>query len=310
MYPRRRRAFGHRLSTIALFLGAAPALLAGGCAHPRPAFDADRAFADLTAQTQFGPRVPGTEAHRRCAGWLAAQLASRADSVWEQAFVGVLPGTADSVAMVNIVARFVPQAKRRVLVGAHWDTRPYADMDPDSVKRTHSFPGANDGASGVAIALEIARALDSLPPPIGVDLVLFDGEDAGDYGRTPGLWCQGSSYYAAHLPAQYGWVIVIDMVGDKDLRLPQEAYSLRLARKLADRVWSTAAKLGETAFVQGRGPEVFDDHIPFLMRGIPAIDVIDIDYAFWHTADDAVDKCAPSSLGAVGRVLIETLYSE
>ncbi|MEW5700803.1 MAG: M28 family peptidase [Candidatus Zixiibacteriota bacterium] len=287
--------------TIVVFLG--------GCARSRPTFDGKRAFADLQTQVDFGPRVPGDEAHRRCAQWLHAQLATYADSVTEQHFSGVIPGRLDSVGMINIIARFGTRAGRRVLLGAHWDTRPWADMDPDSTKWFQSFAGANDGASGVAVLLEIARGLDSIPPPVGVDLVLFDGEDAGDYGTTPGLWCQGSTYFAAHLPTRYEWVIVVDMVGDRDLYLPQEAYSLRLARPLADRVWSLAARLGETAFAAGRGPEVFDDHIPFLMRGIPAIDVIDFEYAPWHTTQDVADRCSPASLRSVGRVLIETLYS-
>lgn len=283
----------------------------GGCgAVPAPDFDAARAFDDLVTQTEFGPRVPGSDAHRACAAWLQEELALTADSVWVQPFKGTLPGGADSVAMMNIVARFHREQGRRVLLGAHWDTRRFADRDPDPAARTQSFAGANDGASGVAVLLEVARRLTAVLPPIGIDIVLFDGEDTGDYGKTPGNWIQGSRYFAAHLPAQYEWVIVVDMVGDRDLTLPQEGYSRRLAPDLVERVWAAAAKIGASAFQPRRGQEIIDDHLPFLQRGIPAIDIIDIDYPYWHTTDDTVDKCDTLSLDMVGQTLLEVIYSE
>ncbi|HUU46833.1 MAG TPA: M28 family peptidase, partial [Acidobacteriota bacterium] len=285
-------------------------LLGDGCASEVPGFDAQRAFEDLVRQTEFGPRVPGTAAHRACADWLHERLADLADSAWRQPFMGRLHGVADSVPMINLVGRFRPQKERRVLLGAHWDTRPFADLDPDSAARTASFAGANDGASGIAVLLEIARALQATPPPVGVDLAFFDGEDAGAYGETTGLWIQGSRYFAAHLPADYAWVIVVDMVGDRDLRLLREGHSLRLAPDLVDRVWNTARRIGETAFLDYRGENIIDDHLPFLMRGIPAVDIIDFDFPYWHTTADTPDNCAPASLGSVGRVLLQMVYSE
>jgi Zn-dependent M28 family amino/carboxypeptidase len=283
---------------------------ASGCqAVPAPDFDAARAFDDLVAQTEFGPRVPGSGGHRACAAWLQKELALTADSVWVQPFYGTLPGVADSVAMMNIVARFHRGQGSRVLLGAHWDTRLFADRDPDPTKRTQSFAGANDGASGVAVLLEVARRLAEVPGPVGVDIVLFDGEDTGVYGKTPGNWIQGSRHFAAHLPAEYEWVIVVDMVGDRDLQLPQEGYSRRLAPDLVERVWSAAERTGAAAFQRRIGQEIIDDHLPFLMRGIPAIDIIDIDYPYWHTADDTVDKCDTLSLDMVGQTLLEVIYA-
>jgi len=214
------------------------------------------------------------------------------------------------VEMHNIIARFRKDASHRILIGAHWDTRPYADVDPDSTRRGRPFDGANDGASGVAVLLEVARALKAVPPHLGVDLVLFDGEDGGEYGVTPGNWCLGSRYLASHLPLRYEWGIILDMVGSRTLRLPPEGYSRRLAGDAVKRVWSLAAREGHTAFVNDAGPDVFDDHIPFLMRGIKVIDIIDFNYPYWHTAADAADKCAPASLGTVGRVVLAAVAAE
>ena len=278
------------------------------CASPMPVFDGPRAFADLVRQTEFGPRIPGTSGHSRCVAWIRDQLRGHVDSVWEQDFKGTVLGSQDTVALTNIVARFNSAARARVLIGAHWDTRPHADLDPDSTLRTQPITGANDGASGVAILLELARLFDSIPPPIGVDLVFFDGEDGGDYGSSPGHWCQGSFHFAAHLPVRYQWAIVVDMIGDKDLNLPIEGNSFRLAPELVDRVWKKAEEFGETAFQHARGFDVFDDHMPLLMKGIPAIDIIDFDYPYWHTTDDTADKCSPASLESVGRVLVAVIY--
>lgn len=279
-----------------------------GCASPKPDFDADRSFSDLFRQTEFGPRIPGTKAHSECAAWIQDELRPHADSVWVQEFHGAVLGSRDTVPLTNIVARFGLGASKRILIGAHWDTRPHADRDPDSTLWRTPVPGANDGASGVAVLLELARLFDSIPPPIGVDLAFFDGEDGGEYSSFPGEWCQGSFYFAAHLPNRYQWGAVIDMVGDKDLALPIEGNSFRLAPDLVGRIWAKARALNETAFQRIRGDDVNDDHMPLLMKGIPTVDIIDFDYPFWHTTADTPDKCSPASLGAVGRVLIAVIY--
>lgn len=284
------------------------ALAFSSCAAPIPAFDGERAFADLAYQVEFGPRIPGTDGHRQCAAWIQEQLRPLADSLWKQDFTGTVLGSPDTFAMTNIVARFNPSASTRIVIGAHWDTRPLADLDPDSTKWDEPVPGANDGASGVAVLLELARILDSVAPPIGVDLVFFDGEDGGDYGVSPGHWCQGSFHFAAHLPTRYDRAVVVDMVGDKNLRLPVEGNSFRLSPDWVDRIWKTAAELNVTAFERVRGEDVFDDHMPLLMKGIPAVDIIDFDYVHWHTTNDTIDKCSAASLAVVGQVLTAVIY--
>lgn len=284
------------------------ACLICGCATQTPTFDGVRAFADLQKQTDFGPRIPGTLGHSECAIWIQSELRLQADSVWVQEFRGTVQGSRDTVLMQNVIAHFNPDASQRIMISAHWDTRPYADLDPDSALRTSPVPGGNDGASGAAVLLELARLLDSIPPPIGVDLVFFDGEDGGEYGSQPGRWCQGSFHFAADLPVRYKFAINVDMVGDKDLDLPIEGNSFRLAPELIDRVWNKASELKEPAFRRARGSDVFDDHMPLLMKGISAIDIIDFEYPYWHTTMDTADKCSAASLATVGRVLIGVIY--
>ena len=278
------------------------------CAQRQPGFDAVRAYADLTHQTQLGPRIPGTTAHQACLAWMKAELSHRADSVMAQTFRGAMLGSPDSMPMTNLIARFHTTAKKRILIAAHWDTRPFADNDPDSTNWRRPFEGANDGGSGVAILMELARALDSIPPSQGVDLAFFDGEDLGKGGELPGNWCQGSRHFAANLTSHYEWGIVIDMVGGKGLRIPFEGYSLRLAPELVERTWKAAERLREGAFVRARGTDVYDDHMPLLMRGIKVIDLIDFDYEWWHTIHDTAENCSAESLGSVGRVLLAMIY--
>ncbi len=286
---------------------AAVALL--GCSKTVPPFDSDRAFADLVKQTEFGPRVPGTRGHEQCRDWLRVQLGVLADTLIEQQFRGRPPGFNDSVLMFNYAGRFGANRSRRVLLCAHWDTRPFADMNADSAGRHQAVLGANDGASGVALLLEIARAMRAQAPSIGVDIAFFDGEDAGLYSQEAG-WCLGSRYFADHLPAEYKWAILVDMVGDSALQIFKEGYSVKYSPSLVDKVWKVAAELGETAFRPEHEDEIFDDHMPLLAKGIPAIDIIDMRYPYWHTTHDSPDKCSPRSLGSVGRVLLHLIYSE
>ena len=288
---------------------AAASLCLAACSRDEPVFDAERSFGDLVKQTEFGPRVPGTAAHTQCGEWLRVQLGVLSDSLIEQQFRDLPPGYGDSVSLVNYVGRFVSHSSRRILLCAHWDTRPWADMDPDSANRLKSFAGANDGASGVAVLLEVARALREQAPSIGVDIAFFDGEDAGHYARETG-WCLGSRYFAAHMPAKYEWAVLVDMVGDRDLQIFKEGYSLKYAAPLVEKIWKIAAAAGETAFRPEREDEIFDDHMPLLARGLQAVDIIDMRYPSWHTAADTPDKCAPASLATVGHVLLHLVYSE
>jgi len=242
---------------------------------------------------------------------LRRRLTAVSDRVEDQHVPGRHPDTGEPVRLTNLVARIRPERRARVLLGTHWDTRPWAELDPNPARRGQPIPGANDGTSGVAVLLEIGRQLRSQPlQRLGVDLVLFDGEELG---RTePRLYCQGSRGFASRLEQLYGptrpeAALVLDMVGDTDLRLVPEALSLQRAPQLVGLVWSTAAALGERTFAQGDPPWILDDHSPLLQAGVPAILLIDRSYPPFHTHADTPDRCSAASLASVGRVVMATL---
>jgi len=260
----------------------------------------------LKAQCDFGPRVPGTAAHRRGREWMTAELKKTAHEVIVQEF------RYRQFTLANIVGRFNTRARRQVLLCAHWDSRPTADMEIVEAKRRMPIPGANDGASGVAVLLQLARMFREKPPSIGVIIVLLDGEDYGDFVRDEGVFL-GSRYFAANMrkfaTPEYG--ILLDMVGDRDLRIYREAISERRARRINSLVFSTARELGYgRTFVDQVGEAITDDHIPINDAGVPCIDLIDFDYGPWHTLDDTPDKCSAESLRAVGEVIAEVVYRE
>ena len=283
----------------------------------KPAFDGNRAFTYLQAQCEFGSRAPGSEGHRQCGDFLVRELQKYADKVWEQKFnYRDKEGTSAVYEGRNIVASFnvTPKENYRVLLCAHWDTRPVADKDPVPAKRSLPVLGANDGASGVAVLLEMARILKENPPDFGVDIVLFDLEDMGSYNASayPDLlnqFCIGSEYFAANSKTyrpRYG--ILLDMVGDQNLAIKKEGYSWSNARDVVEKVCSAADKTGASAVVEEIGEPLHDDHIAFLQRGIKVIDLIDFDYPYWHTTEDTPDKCSAESLQQVGDVLVEVIY--
>lgn len=274
-----------------------------------PPFSAQNAFAHLEKQCAFGPRVPNTAAHDSCRAFLVAELRKYADTVVEQTFTHTTPRLPGELKLTNIVASFKPEEGRRVLLGAHWDSRPWADQESDSSKHALPVLGANDGASGVAVLLEIAAVLKTNPAPVGVDIILFDGEDFGAPGDSRS-YAIGAQYYARHKAPNYSpmFGILLDMVGDRDLEIFQEGNSLRYATGVVERVWSLAARLGVKEFAASARHEIFDDHIPFLEAGIPMIDLIDFEYAHWHTTQDTPDKCSAESLAKVGKVVLAALY--
>ncbi|GAB4318969.1 MAG: M28 family peptidase [Candidatus Zixiibacteriota bacterium] len=274
-----------------------------------PVFDQNRAMGDLRKQVEFGPRVPGSEGHAACLQWLQDELSQYADSVWTQPFSRFVPLVGDSMHMVNIIAHFNSGDGKRILLGAHWDTRAYADQDPNPANWQTPVDGANDAASGVAVLLELARAFADQPPPLGVDIVLFDGEDQGRYSRADAEWALGSQAFVFETYPDYEWGVLVDMVGERNPEFRREGYSYRHARELQDRIWTIAASLGRTEFLEELEDPIHDDHVAFLMSGIPMVDIIDLRYPYWHTIDDTVDKCAPESLGSVGRVLMHLIYS-
>lgn len=258
----------------------------------------------LERQCAFGPRVPGTAPHDSCFAWLVARFRELAPVVETDTFTYDSPDMGREVKLMNLVARFRPKAKERILFGAHWDSRPWSDKDPDPAKRKNPVLGANDGASGVAVLLEVARVLKKTGTPIGVDLVLFDGEDLGTE-KDPDGWFRGSTRYVQRMGDDRPiFVIVIDMVGKKDLALQWEINSRNQASNVVEMVWGEARELGIKTFKSAPGPQVYDDHIPFLNASIPAIDLIDFDFPEWHTTHDVPSVCSSESLEAVGTVLV------
>jgi Zn-dependent M28 family amino/carboxypeptidase len=296
-----------RASALALVAAFSTLLISGCTDRAAPPFDEARAFEDLKTQVAFGPRVPGTPAHEQCKEWIAAELAKAGATPVLQEFPDTVYG--DPYRFTNVRARFGPKDGTWIVLGAHWDTRAIADKDPDSTKRALPIPGANDGASGVAVLLELARVFKSEPPPVGVELVFFDGEDLGRGGDVNGF-CRGSRAYVKALDhPRPALAIVLDMVGDKDLNLYYETNSLQAARNLVERLWAGAKRVDAPGFIPEQRHDVYDDHAPFLEAGIPGIDVIDFDYPAWHTTHDDLTQVSANSLGQVGRTVLHYVYT-
>jgi len=273
-------------------------------------FDGAAALEYVEAQLGFGPRVPNTEGHRKGGDWILQRIRATADSVEVQAWHHVT-GEGDTLLLRNFIARFRPEMSERILYVAHWDTRPKADRSANLAQQRLPVPGANDGASGVALLLGVADALAARAPSLGVDLLFVDGEDYGDFGRDTDVLL-GSRYFADHLDAAAPkplFAVVWDMIGDRDLRIPQEPNSVRGAPEVVQRVWDKAADLGHgRIFSRDSGPPMTDDHLPLQRVGIRAIDVIDFEFgpgnSFWHTTEDTIDKVSAESLQAVGDVAL------
>jgi hypothetical protein len=291
-----------------------------------PEFNADSAYLFVQQQVDFGPRIPNTEAHTRTASYLVGKLALYGAQVTEQSFEAT---TFDNtrVQLKNIIASFHQEQKRRILLAAHWDTRPFADKDKN--KPNALFDGANDGASGVGVLLEIARHLEKSAPGVGVDIILFDGEDWGEkeYGRTQlpeGLeswYCLGSQHWARHkhkpgYTAYYG--ILLDMVGGEGGKFYREGYSLAYAPKVVEKVWDAAGRLGYSHFfVKRNQTEIIDDHKFVNEVGrIPMINIVNYDPAsgwfgsFHHTTDDNMKLISRETLKAVGKTVLQVVYEE
>lgn len=287
------------------------ALAACGEQAPPREFDGARAFEYIERQLAFGPRVPGTEAHRRMAEWLESELRSRADTVVAQRWSHVTT-KGDTLAMVNLIARFNAGAPERLLFLAHWDSRPRADA-PASRDSTAPVPGANDGGSGVALLLGVADALKAAPPEVGVDLLFVDGEDYGDFTATPSDVLIGSRHYAANQVSgpKPLYAVLFDLVADRDLQIYQEGNSLVGAPEVVNLVWETARRVGHAgSFIDTPRHTLIDDHLELQKAGIRAIDVVDFDYPAWHTPEDTIDKVSAASLQVVGDVALALVRRE
>ena len=276
-------------------------------------FDADRAFEDLQAQCDLGPRNPNSDGAQAAIQLFSSILKPLTDSFHLQNFQLDDPYSSEKLNLTNIVARFQPEKTQRIILCAHWDTRPRAEYDPSAPDQP--MIGANDGASGVAILLEIARQLKANPVNPGIDIILFDGEDYGE-PRDLQYYLLGSRYYVDHpYPPMAQRVILLDMVGDAELTIKVDPVSYRSAPRLVEEIWAQAADIGYDQFQFVAGASMYDDHVSFIDKGIQAIDIIDFEYpgpdhSYWHTHEDSVDKCSAESLEAVGNTLLSWLYQQ
>ena len=274
-------------------------------------FDSATAFEYIKTQVGFGPRIPGTEAHRKMGDWLDSLLRQRADTVVVQRWNHVT-AAGHTLPLRNFIARFNPTAEKRILLLAHWDSRPISDS-PRSQDSTKPVLGANDGGSGVALLLGVADVLKRAPPTAGVDLLFVDGEDYGDFTKSPADVLIGSRYYAANQLAGSKplYAVLFDLVADKDLQLYQEGNSLVGAPEVVELVWSIAKDLGYGGyFISSPRHTLIDDHLELQKAGIRAIDVVDFDYPAWHTTEDTIDKVSPGSLQVVGDVALALVRRE
>lgn len=279
-----------------------------GC-QINPNFDANNAFNHLEKQCEIGPRNPNSPEIEICREYIINSLENVEADVSKQEFTAMVN---DSLYYgANIVAQFYPRQSRRILLAAHYDTRPWADKEPDPKLHNTPILGANDAASGVAILLELASIInENQPEAFGIDMVFFDMEDMGEYSKNDN-WCLGSKYFAANLPIRVPEkAIIVDMIGDKDLNIEMEYFSYHDSPILVNEVWEIAQELGYSQFKRKVGKHIYDDHVPLLEVGINAIDIIDLDYPYWHTLQDTPDKCSPESLEAVGQTLIELIYQK
>ena len=268
-------------------------------------FDGDAAMRYAKAQLDFGPRIPGTTGAQRAGDWIVDQMKQRADTVMIQTWTHVTQD-GKQLPMRNILARFNPKATDRILYVTHWDTRPVSDGSENLGERQLPVPGANDGASGVGLFIALGDALKKVPPTSGVDLLFVDGEDYGQFDDKLADVLIGSTYFAKNPPDSgyrpiFG--VLWDMIGDKDLQIKKEGYSVQQAPEVVERVWSKAAELGykDTFVDEGQGA-ITDDHVPLLEAGYRVIDVIDLDYPYHHRPSDTIDKISAHSLSIVGEV--------
>ena len=260
-------------------------------------FNADRAYQDVEYQLSLGPRIPGTSGHEQILDWMESELEAENWQVERQEL------SINGKNVINLIAsRGVGEY---ILIGAHYDTRILADHDPNPSLKDDPVPGANDGASGVAVLMELARTLpENLP--VAIKLVFFDAEDNG--GIDDWDWILGSRAFVRELVDIPSAAIIVDMIGDADLEVYYERNS---DITLMEQIWQQASNLGyENIFIPEYRHSMLDDHTPFIEAGIPAVDLIDFDYPYWHTTSDTLDKVSPESLKAIGDTLTAWLLDK
>lgn len=281
-----------------------------------PDFNQNRSFDFLVLQCEFGPRNPGSSGYKSFSNYLEKFLKEIDNEVIVQNFNYLEHITGKEREGKNFIIQFNKKATTRMLIGAHWDTRAVADEDLDNEKNNLPIIGANDGASGTAVLMELALIFKKNNPPIGIDMIFFDAEDVGISGQ-PRTYAMGSEYFSKNLPiAKPDFGIIVDMVGDKNLNISIERFSYRIDKKRVIELWDLASELNLRAFKKEIRYEVYDDHIPLWENAnIPTIDIIDFDYPnlfynHWHTHNDTPENCSAQSLGQVGTLLVNYVYEK
>ncbi len=273
-----------------------------------PVFDGEKAYRIIAEQLEFGPRNPGSEGHAACLAWMRERLGASAHRVRPHVVRLDDPYGEGQLELTNLWASFHPERERRIALGAHWDTRPWADQGPAEAA-DQPIPGANDGGSGVAVLLALAEILAEHPTEgFGVDLLFFDGEDYGRAGDLENYLLGSIAFVREHPQYRPEALILLDMVAGTNMSIPMENNGLQLFPDLTLKVFSRAATLGLPAFDASPGRAVYDDHIPFLRAGIPSVDLIDLDYRQWHTLEDELEACSAASLQQVGDLMVALLY--
>ncbi|MDP4172710.1 MAG: M28 family peptidase [Bacteroidota bacterium] len=282
-------------------------------------FDGGNAYQMVSKQVSFGPRNPNSLAHQAALSFFTLELKKYADTVVLQNFT-YQGYNNEQLNLTNVIAKFNPKATNRIFISAHWDCRPRAEQDKDPAKKNQPIPGANDGASGAGILLEIARMLKSNPVNYGIDLVFFDGEDYGKEGDI-GNYFLGSKYFAAQKSSDYrpAFGILLDLVGDKEAVFAKEGLSMLYAPDVTNMIWNLAKKVNSTAFNDVEGNQIQDDHLPLNEAGLSTVDIIDIDLVgastpnprrnYWHTHNDTMENISKDMLQQVGNVLSQLIYS-
>lgn len=281
-----------------------------------PDVDEERAFARLVELVELGNRYYDAPQRREALDYMRQQLEATCEVVREYEFEAREQVSGVTYTLTNIVGRYRPNATRRIILGSHFDTRLWAEEDADHERHDEPITGANDGSSGVAAIFEILAVLnehpDLLPPDVGIDAVLFDGEEFGRPGN--GDYCKGSEAFARDIRAIYPdalpeAAIVMDMVADRDFELRREGFSYGTARDLQDLVWEAGERVAPDVFSDQMLPRIFDDHVPLQRAGIPSVLMIDFDYPHWHTHQDTLDKCSPESLAITVTTVLHALQA-
>ena len=279
-----------------------------------PNFDSNKAFTYLVKQCEFGPRNPGSSGHLEFSNYLETFLSELEGNLIIQEFIYTEPITNMERNGKNFIIQFNENAEYRLLLGAHWDTRSLSDQDEEVENQSLPVLGANDGASGTSVLMELATIISEKNPEIGIDIVFFDAEDGGFSGQ-PETFALGSRFFAENLPiVKPNFAIIVDMVGDKNLSIPIERISYNIAPEKVKEIWNLAEELSLPAFKKTIDLEIYDDHVPLWeVAAIPAIDIIDFQYPnmfynHWHTQRDTPENCSPQSLGQVGNLLVNYIY--